>query len=66
MCLFFVVVVAVSQIGSFQFEKPAASKVIVLKRRSAVKPVNAEPKRNDSVVPSAATIAAPGNILFCF
>ncbi|XP_015885236.3 5'-adenylylsulfate reductase 2, chloroplastic [Ziziphus jujuba] len=28
-------------------------------RRCAVKPLNAEPKRNDSIVPLAATIAAP-------
>ena len=29
-------------------------------RRSSVKPLNAEPKRNDSIVPLAATIVAPG------
>lgn len=30
------------------------------RRQCAVKPLNAEPKRNDSIVPLAATIAAPG------
>lgn len=30
------------------------------KRSSAVKALNAEPKRNDSIVPSAATVFAPG------
>ncbi|CAA2972785.1 5 -adenylylsulfate reductase 3, chloroplastic-like [Olea europaea subsp. europaea] len=30
------------------------------RRRCAVKPLNAEPKRKDSIVPSAATIVAPG------
>ena len=29
-------------------------------RRSSVKPLNAEPKRNDSIVPLAASIVAPG------
>ena len=29
-------------------------------RRSAVKPVNAEPKRSDSIVPLAATITEAG------
>ncbi|PWA98947.1 APS reductase 3 [Artemisia annua] len=30
------------------------------KRSQAVKALNAEPKRNDSIVPSAATVSAPG------
>ncbi|TQD70723.1 hypothetical protein C1H46_043751 [Malus baccata] len=29
-------------------------------RRSSVKPVNAQPKRSESIVPSAATVFAPG------
>lgn len=27
-----------------------------------MKPLNAEPKRNDSIVPSAATLSAPGTL----
>ncbi|KAK3188399.1 hypothetical protein Dsin_027960 [Dipteronia sinensis] len=50
----------VSQIGSFRLlERPHVASTIVSKRRVYVKPVNAEPKRNDSVVPLAATIVAP-------
>ncbi|KAK4858693.1 hypothetical protein QYF36_020568 [Acer negundo] len=50
----------VSQIGSFRLlERPQVASTIVSKRRVSVKPVNAEPKRNDSVVPLAATIVAP-------
>ncbi|KAG5622912.1 hypothetical protein H5410_008130 [Solanum commersonii] len=52
----------VSQLGTFQpLERPQLLSSIVLnsRRRSAVKPLNAEPKRNDSIVPSAATIVAP-------
>ncbi|KAK2644511.1 hypothetical protein Ddye_019706 [Dipteronia dyeriana] len=52
----------VSQIVSFRLlERPQVASTIVSKRRVYVKPVNAEPKRNDSVVPLAATIVAPGN-----
>uniref|UniRef100_A0A3Q7F545 adenylyl-sulfate reductase (glutathione) n=1 Tax=Solanum lycopersicum TaxID=4081 RepID=A0A3Q7F545_SOLLC len=36
-----------------------SSTVLNSRRRSAVKPLYAEPKRNDSIVPSAATIVAP-------
>nr|GEU77728.1 5'-adenylylsulfate reductase 3, chloroplastic-like [Tanacetum cinerariifolium] len=36
-----------------------ASLSISRKRSSAVKALNAEPKRNDSIVPSAATVSAP-------
>ncbi|KAL3377542.1 hypothetical protein AABB24_003779 [Solanum stoloniferum] len=52
----------VSQLGTFQpLERPQllSSTVLNSRRRSAVKPLNAEPKRNDSIVPSAATIVAP-------
>ncbi|KAK1557462.1 hypothetical protein Q3G72_025035 [Acer saccharum] len=50
----------VSQIGSFRLlERPQVASTIVSKRRVSVKPVNAEPKRHDSVVPLAATIVAP-------
>ncbi|XP_006348128.1 5'-adenylylsulfate reductase 1, chloroplastic [Solanum tuberosum] len=52
----------VSQLGTFQpLERPQLLSSTVLNswRRSAVKPLNAEPKRNDSIVPSAATIVAP-------
>ncbi|KAK6797717.1 hypothetical protein RDI58_005419 [Solanum bulbocastanum] len=52
----------VSQLGTFQpLERPQllSSTVLNSRMRSAVKPLNAEPKRNDSIVPSAATIVAP-------
>ncbi|KAH7569473.1 hypothetical protein JRO89_XS06G0167800 [Xanthoceras sorbifolium] len=50
----------VSQIGSFRLlERPQMAPTIASKRRSSVKPVNAEPKRNDSLVPLAATVVAP-------
>lgn len=29
-----------------------------------MKPLNAEPKRNDSIVPAAATASAPGTLRF--
>lgn len=46
------------QIGSFRLlDRPAA--LSLSQRRCAVKPVNAESKRNDSIVPLAATIAEP-------
>ncbi|KAH0718136.1 hypothetical protein KY290_014725 [Solanum tuberosum] len=51
-----------AQLGTFQpLERPQllSSTVLNSRRRSAVKPLNAEPKRNDSIVPSAATIVAP-------
>lgn len=51
------------QIGSFRFpERPQVSSGVVnlTQRRSSVRPLNAEPQRNDSVVPLAATIVAPG------
>lgn len=53
---------AVSQLGAFQpLDRPQLlSTVLNSRRRSAVKPLNADPKRNDSIVPSAATIVAPG------
>ncbi|XP_057960620.1 5'-adenylylsulfate reductase 1, chloroplastic-like [Malania oleifera] len=38
---------------------PAAAAVKFSRRRCSVKPLNAEPKRSDSTVPFAATIAAP-------
>ncbi|OMO64817.1 Thioredoxin-independent 5'-adenylylsulfate reductase [Corchorus olitorius] len=46
------------QIGSFRLADRHAT-VNLSQKRCAVKPVNAEPKRNDSMVPLAATIAAP-------
>lgn len=51
----------VSQLGAFQpLDRPQLlSTVLNSRRRSAVKPLNADPKRNDSIVPSAATIVAP-------
>lgn len=51
----------VSQLGAFQpLDRPQLlSTALNSRRRSAVKPLNAEPKRNDLIVPSAATIAAP-------
>lgn len=48
--------------GSFRIsEWPSA--LNFTSRRSSVKPVNAEPKRNDSIVPLAATIVAPGALI---
>lgn len=53
-----------AQIGSFRLlYRPAP--VNLSQRRCAVKPVNAEPKRNDSIVPLAVTIAAPGELCVC-
>ncbi|KAJ7946302.1 5-adenylylsulfate reductase chloroplastic-like [Quillaja saponaria] len=49
-------------IGSFRLlDRPHGSSTAISfsQRRSLFKPVNAEPKRNDSIVPLAATIAAP-------
>ncbi|XWS15564.1 hypothetical protein CRYUN_Cryun34aG0011200 [Craigia yunnanensis] len=48
----------VPQIGSFRLADRHAT-VNLSQKRCAVKPVNAEPKRNDSIVPLAATIVAP-------
>lgn len=53
-----------SPLGSFQhFDRPhilSASLNVSRRRSAAVKPLNvAEPKRNNSIVPSAATIVAP-------
>lgn len=50
------------QIGLFRLlDRPQGASIAlnVSQRRTSVKPVNAEPKRNDSIVPSAATIVAP-------
>ncbi|KAF3451734.1 hypothetical protein FNV43_RR07830 [Rhamnella rubrinervis] len=50
------------QLGSFRFSNRPHGQSSALnfsQRRCSVKPVNAEPKRNDSVVPLAATIATP-------
>lgn len=54
---------AALQLGSFRFpDRPQGQSTYLnlTQRRCAVKPVNAEPKRNDSIVPLAATIATPG------
>ncbi|XWS12848.1 hypothetical protein CRYUN_Cryun37aG0125700 [Craigia yunnanensis] len=48
----------VPKIGLFRLVDRHAT-VNLSQKRCAVKPVNAEPKRNDSMVPLAATIAAP-------
>ncbi|MBA0868996.1 hypothetical protein Goshw_021783 [Gossypium schwendimanii] len=48
----------VPQIGAVRLADRHAT-VSLSRRRCAVKPVNAERKRNDSIVPLAATIAAP-------
>ncbi|KDP20736.1 hypothetical protein JCGZ_21207 [Jatropha curcas] len=48
----------VSQIGSFRL-LDRLSAVNISQRRCAAKPVNAESKRNDSIVPLAATVAEP-------
>ncbi|KAJ6925467.1 hypothetical protein NC651_009988 [Populus alba x Populus x berolinensis] len=48
------------QFGSFKLlDRPTTFVNVSSQRRCAVKPLNAEPKRNVSVVPLAATIAAP-------
>ncbi|XP_044496876.1 5'-adenylylsulfate reductase 1, chloroplastic-like [Mangifera indica] len=52
--------IKVSQIGSFRlFDRPHVASTTLSQRRSLVKPVNAEPKRNDTIVPLAATVVAP-------
>ncbi|KAL0300835.1 UNVERIFIED_CONTAM: 5'-adenylylsulfate reductase 1, chloroplastic [Sesamum radiatum] len=51
-----------AQFGAFQpFDRPhlPLQAVGFSRRRCAVKALNAEPKRNDSIVPSAATLFAP-------
>ncbi|KAL0328772.1 UNVERIFIED_CONTAM: 5'-adenylylsulfate reductase 1, chloroplastic [Sesamum calycinum] len=51
-----------AQFGAFQpFDRPHLPPQAVgfSRRRCAVKALNAEPKRNDSIVPSAATLFAP-------
>ncbi|KAL4331823.1 hypothetical protein GQ457_07G028340 [Hibiscus cannabinus] len=48
----------VPQIGSFRLADRYAT-VNLSQKRCAVKPVNAEPKRNDSLLPQAASISAP-------
>ncbi|XVF26056.1 hypothetical protein REPUB_Repub13aG0267100 [Reevesia pubescens] len=50
--------IKVPQIGSFRLADRHAT-VNLSQKRCAVKPLNAEPKRNDSMVPLAATIVAP-------
>lgn len=52
-------VVSVPQIGSFRLADRRAT-VNLSQKRCAVKPVNAEPKRNDSILSHAATVSAPG------
>ncbi|KAL0363213.1 UNVERIFIED_CONTAM: 5'-adenylylsulfate reductase 1, chloroplastic [Sesamum calycinum] len=52
----------VAQFGGFQsFDRShlPSSAVNFSRRRCVVKPLNAEPKRNDSIIPSAATLFAP-------
>ncbi|XP_009613050.1 5'-adenylylsulfate reductase 3, chloroplastic-like [Nicotiana tomentosiformis] len=52
----------VSQLGNFQLLDQPQIPLKALnfsQRRCLVKPLNAEPKRNESIVPSATTIAAP-------
>ncbi|XP_051133740.1 5'-adenylylsulfate reductase 3, chloroplastic-like [Andrographis paniculata] len=52
----------VAQFGGFQpLERPISPSTVVIfsRRRCAVKALNAEPKRSDSIVPSAATLFAP-------
>lgn len=58
----FFLIFAVSQLGNFQLLDQPQIPLKALnfsQRRCVVKPLNAEPKRNESIVPSAATIAAP-------
>ncbi|KAH9749549.1 5'-adenylylsulfate reductase 1 [Citrus sinensis] len=52
--------IKVSQIGSFRLvDRAHVASTSLSQRRSLVRPLNAEPKRNDSVVPLAATLATP-------
>ncbi|KAG8385750.1 hypothetical protein BUALT_Bualt03G0077800 [Buddleja alternifolia] len=51
-----------AKLGAFQpLDRPhlPSKTVIFSRRRCAVKPLNAEPRRNDSIVPLAATVSAP-------
>ena len=55
---------AVSQLGSYQPVDWVHSSTVLnvsRKRSACVKALNAEPKRNDSIVASAATLLASGN-----
>lgn len=55
-----------AQFGAFhpldRSHLPPASVSLSRRRCAAVKPLNAEPKRSDSIVPSAATVVAPGTL----
>lgn len=52
--------IKVSQISSFRLvDRAHVASTSLSQRRSVVRALNAEPKRNDSVVPLAATLAAP-------
>lgn len=63
--LSYVLMFSAPQFGSFKLlDRPTTFVNVSSQRRCAVKPLNAEPKRNDSIVPLAATISAPGG--FCF
>ncbi|KAL0305941.1 UNVERIFIED_CONTAM: 5'-adenylylsulfate reductase 1, chloroplastic [Sesamum radiatum] len=56
----------VAQFGGFQsFDRShlPSSAVNFSRRRCVVKPLNAEPKRNDSIIPSAATLFAPAEMV---
>jgi adenylyl-sulfate reductase (glutathione) len=65
--LFLFLMFSAPQFGSFKLlDRPTTFVNVSSQRRCAVKPLNAEPKRNGSVVPLAATIAAPGGFLFFF
>lgn len=57
--------IAAPQLGSFRVPQRSYCQiqnqaVTFSQRRSSVKPLNAQPKRNDSIVPLAATVVAPG------
>ncbi|KAG9132094.1 hypothetical protein Leryth_023698 [Lithospermum erythrorhizon] len=49
----------VGQFGSFERLQTESLAVNISRRRSCVIALNAEPKRNDNIVPSAATLVAP-------
>lgn len=56
---FLKIFLTVSQIGSLKLlDRVSVTTPMSLKKRSSVKPLNAEPKRNDSMVPLAATMVA--------
>lgn len=57
---FFDLVIFIFAVGNIQLLDQPKKSLNFTQRRCAVKPLYAEPKRNESIVPSAATFVAPG------